>query len=315
MFGQVYTELDTLGSAFGLKADVFHGGAAYGPQMRALSDGLDILVATPGRIMDHLQRGALSLADVRHAVLDEADEMLNMGFADDIETIFSYVDVSQRWQQSVVFVGRGVAVFCCCDEGGGKALSVQCSAPCSSHRFSTKVMPASLFRLTPGSFKLKGLLSVLRTFAVYCVLGASRGYERIVLSHTATSSLLPFDFVIPLSVVWMQTISRIYVPLPPLFFLWLVFPGERVPGSAVQRHRAELGEEHRQQVHREPSHGGRCRQEREYSTPRLYTVSGLAICGLLPRNRTKHAVITTSATRTTMYHRYCYREVQVVKAI
>jgi len=92
---QVYTELQTLGNAFGLRADVFHGGSAYGPQMKSLADGLDILVATPGRIMDHLQRGALSLADVRHAVLDEADEMLNMGFADDIETIFSYVDVSE----------------------------------------------------------------------------------------------------------------------------------------------------------------------------------------------------------------------------
>ncbi|CAM9408692.1 unnamed protein product [Ectocarpus sp. 6 AP-2014] len=92
---QVYGELETLGSTFGLKADVFHGGAAYGPQMRSLSDGLDILVATPGRIMDHLQRGALDLSDVRHAVLDEADEMLNMGFADDIETIFSYVDVKE----------------------------------------------------------------------------------------------------------------------------------------------------------------------------------------------------------------------------
>ena len=90
----MYGELETLGSTFGLRADVFHGGAAYGPQMRSLSDGLDILVATPGRIMDHLQRGSLDLSDVRHAVLDEADEMLNMGFADDIETIFSYVDVS-----------------------------------------------------------------------------------------------------------------------------------------------------------------------------------------------------------------------------
>lgn len=90
---QVYTELESLGRGFGLKADVFHGGSAYGPQMKSLSDGLDILVATPGRVMDHLQKGALSLADVRHAVLDEADEMLNMGFADDIETIFSYVDV------------------------------------------------------------------------------------------------------------------------------------------------------------------------------------------------------------------------------
>lgn len=99
----MYGELETLGSTFGLKADVFHGGVAYGPQMKVLNDGLDILVATPGRIMDHLQRGSLSLSDVRHAVLDEADEMLNMGFADDIETIFSYVDVSNN--------GRNVTVF------------------------------------------------------------------------------------------------------------------------------------------------------------------------------------------------------------
>lgn len=100
---QVYGELETLGSTFGLKADVFHGGTAYGPQMKSLNEGLDILVATPGRIMDHLQRGALDLSDVRHAVLDEADEMLNMGFADDIETIFSYVDVSEGWSCECVF--------------------------------------------------------------------------------------------------------------------------------------------------------------------------------------------------------------------
>lgn len=104
---QVYGELETLGSTFGLRADVFHGGAAYGPQMKSLNDGLDILVATPGRIMDHLQRGALDLSDVRHAVLDEADEMLNMGFADDIETIFSYVDVSGRYNCEVLFCSWG----------------------------------------------------------------------------------------------------------------------------------------------------------------------------------------------------------------
>lgn len=53
-------------------------------------------MATPGRVIDHLQRGNLDLGQVQHAVLDEADEMLNMGFADDIESIFSYVNVSVR---------------------------------------------------------------------------------------------------------------------------------------------------------------------------------------------------------------------------
>lgn len=102
----MYEELASLGRPFGLRAEVFHGGAAYGPQEGALRQGLDILVATPGRVIDHLQRGNLNLADVQHAVLDEADEMLNMGFADDIESIFSYVNVST--------IERGVGV------GGGK---------------------------------------------------------------------------------------------------------------------------------------------------------------------------------------------------
>lgn len=92
--GQVHEELVTLGRSFGLRAEVFHGGASYGPQESALKAGIDILVATPGRVIDHLQRGTLDLGNVQHAVLDEADEMLNMGFADDIESIFSYVNVS-----------------------------------------------------------------------------------------------------------------------------------------------------------------------------------------------------------------------------
>ncbi|CAM9833096.1 unnamed protein product, partial [Choristocarpus tenellus] len=90
---QVYEELATLSRPHGLRAEVFHGGVSYLPQENALRSGLDVLVATPGRVIDHLQRGTLTLNDVRHAVLDEADEMLNMGFAEDIENIFSYINV------------------------------------------------------------------------------------------------------------------------------------------------------------------------------------------------------------------------------
>ncbi|PNY80381.1 DEAD/DEAH box helicase [Deinococcus koreensis] len=64
-----------------------YGGAAYSPQESALRRGVDIVVGTPGRLIDHLERGNLDLGDVKFAVLDEADEMLSVGFADAIETI------------------------------------------------------------------------------------------------------------------------------------------------------------------------------------------------------------------------------------
>ncbi|CAM9605684.1 unnamed protein product, partial [Phaeothamnion confervicola] len=90
---QVSEELVLLARPHGLAVDCFHGGVAYGPQEGALRRGLDVLVATPGRVIDHLERGSLRVAGVRHAVLDEADEMLNMGFADDIERVFGFVDI------------------------------------------------------------------------------------------------------------------------------------------------------------------------------------------------------------------------------
>lgn len=66
-----------------------YGGQGYGVQLSALARGVHVVVGTPGRIMDHLERGTLDLSELRFLVLDEADEMLNMGFADDVETILS----------------------------------------------------------------------------------------------------------------------------------------------------------------------------------------------------------------------------------
>eukprot|EP00980_Cylindrotheca_fusiformis_P024446 scaffold11924_cov118-Cylindrotheca_fusiformis.AAC.7 len=78
---QVQDELAAVARPLGLYVDVFHGGVSYDPQ------GLDILVGTPGRVIDHIQRGTLRLNECDIIVLDEADEMLNMGFADDVEVI------------------------------------------------------------------------------------------------------------------------------------------------------------------------------------------------------------------------------------
>ena len=64
-----------------------YGGSPYGPQIGALKRGAQVVVGTPGRVIDLIEKGALDLSNVRMLVLDEADEMLRMGFAEDVETI------------------------------------------------------------------------------------------------------------------------------------------------------------------------------------------------------------------------------------
>ncbi len=66
-----------------------YGGQAIGPQLHTLKRGVDVIVATPGRALDHIRRGTLKLHEVKIVVLDEADEMLDMGFADDLDAILT----------------------------------------------------------------------------------------------------------------------------------------------------------------------------------------------------------------------------------
>lgn len=73
-----------------------YGGAAMNEQLRRLDKGIDIVVGTPGRILDHLRRGTLNIADLKWLVLDEADEMLNMGFIDDVDEILGYSNQERR---------------------------------------------------------------------------------------------------------------------------------------------------------------------------------------------------------------------------
>ncbi len=75
----------------GLRVDAVYGGAGYGDQIRSLKQGVDILVATPGRLLDLLNKGVADLSDVDYLVLDEADIMLNMGFKEELDAILSTV--------------------------------------------------------------------------------------------------------------------------------------------------------------------------------------------------------------------------------
>ncbi len=64
-----------------------YGGQSYGPQLSALRRGVHVVVGTPGRVIDHLDKNTLDLSNIKTLVLDEADEMLRMGFIDDVESI------------------------------------------------------------------------------------------------------------------------------------------------------------------------------------------------------------------------------------
>ena len=80
----------------GLKIAVIYGGQPFAKQMSALSRKPQILVATPGRLLDHMQRGNIRLSAVHTMVIDEADEMLKMGFIDDVEKIIESADPNRQ---------------------------------------------------------------------------------------------------------------------------------------------------------------------------------------------------------------------------
>ena len=84
---QVAEAITSYGRGMGARVLTVYGGAPVGPQLRGLSEGVDVVVATPGRAIDLMNRGALRLDELEVVVLDEADEMLDMGFVEDIETL------------------------------------------------------------------------------------------------------------------------------------------------------------------------------------------------------------------------------------
>ncbi len=97
---QVAEAVHRYGKGIGAVALPVYGGASMDTQRRALSRGVDVVIATPGRALDHIRRGSLKLGTVRVVVLDEADEMLDMGFAEDLEAI---LDETPDERQTMLF--------------------------------------------------------------------------------------------------------------------------------------------------------------------------------------------------------------------
>ncbi|MFJ4033291.1 MULTISPECIES: DEAD/DEAH box helicase [Streptomyces] len=97
---QVSEAVHRYGTDLGVRVLPVYGGQPIGRQLRELQRGVDVVVATPGRALDHIARGTLPLGGLRTVVLDEADEMLDMGFAEDIDSILENVPEER---QTVLF--------------------------------------------------------------------------------------------------------------------------------------------------------------------------------------------------------------------
>ncbi len=97
---QVAREVERIGKYRGITVCAVYGGQPINRQLAALKRGVNVVVGTPGRVMDHMGRGTLDLQNVRVAVLDEADEMLDIGFAEDMEFILRH---TPRSRQTLLF--------------------------------------------------------------------------------------------------------------------------------------------------------------------------------------------------------------------
>lgn len=93
---QVADDTRTLATGTRIRCAAVYGGVGYGPQIDALEHGWEVIIATPGRFLDHIGRGRVDLSCVRSLVLDEADRMLDMGFRPDIERIFKLLPTKRQ---------------------------------------------------------------------------------------------------------------------------------------------------------------------------------------------------------------------------
>ena len=97
---QIAREISTISKYTGLTVATVYGGQSIEPQIRQLRQGVHVVVATPGRMLDHLERGTLNLSHVCRVVIDEADRMLDMGFIDDVRRILGH---TMKGRQTMLF--------------------------------------------------------------------------------------------------------------------------------------------------------------------------------------------------------------------
>ncbi len=173
---QIGESFSVYGKHTGIRNTVIFGGVKQGAQTKILNRGVDVLVATPGRLLDLMQQGFISLADVKYSVLDEADRMLDMGFIHDIKKIIAKLPAQRQslffsatMPPDIVALSRKIL-------GNPEKVSVT-----PDQTTAEKVEQVVYFVSKPGKTKL--LIHLLNTQAMNSVLVFSRtkhGANKIV---------------------------------------------------------------------------------------------------------------------------------------
>ena len=161
---QAAEELLSFNAGRRLSITAIYGGAAMGEQLRRLSRGVDIVVGTPGRVLDHIRRGTLKLDKVRFLVLDEADEMLNMGFYKDVRHIIEMMKARKALSMFSATISREVMDIGWLYQHNAAEVSVQ---PVEDS--SPKIAQYKL--LTTGRDKLADAAQII----------ISEGYKRVMI--------------------------------------------------------------------------------------------------------------------------------------
>jgi ATP-dependent RNA helicase DeaD len=143
-----------------------YGGQAYERQLRGLRTGVHLVVGTPGRLMDHIRRGTLRLDSVRTVILDEADEMLGMGFVEDIEFILGQ---TPSVRQTALFSATILARI----EGLARRYLREPKRVANAHETRTVPQTRQVYYETPQRRKLDALTRVLdleapRSAIIFC---------------------------------------------------------------------------------------------------------------------------------------------------
>jgi ATP-dependent RNA helicase DeaD len=142
----------------GVRVLPIYGGQSFRDQLHALKDGVQIIVGTPGRIMDHMERGTLSLNNLKTLVLDEADEMLNMGFIDDIKWILEKIPAENKVQKALFSATVPSTIAKLVKEYMGEVQKIQINSTVNQVETIKQ-----FFCVVPESYKLEALSRFLET--------------------------------------------------------------------------------------------------------------------------------------------------------
>ncbi|MCE0487988.1 DEAD/DEAH box helicase [Ornithinimicrobium sediminis] len=172
---QIVDALKPLMSAMRLRHQLIAGGMSYTPQLRSLDEGVDVLVATPGRLSDLIERGAADLSDVRITVLDEADHMAEMGF---VEAISEILDLTPESGQRLLFsatLDHGV------DKIAARYLHDPVTHSTDDARASVSTMDHHVFLVHPHDKKTVTAAIANRTGRTLVFVRTKLGADRVAL--------------------------------------------------------------------------------------------------------------------------------------